>query len=48
MGKMTKERPKGAISANQKGNSVNGEIEWGYDMPKTCRLTGQFRRSIFK
>lgn len=47
MGKMTKDRPRGAISATQ-ANSVNGEIIWGYDLPKTCRLTGQFRRDIFR
>lgn len=45
MGKMTKDRPKGAISATQSG-SVTAEIVWSTDLPKTCRLTGQFRRSI--
>ena len=47
MGRMTKERPSGAISATQ-SNSVNGEIVWGYDLPKTCRLKGQFRRVILR
>ena len=47
MGRMTKERPSGAISATQ-SNSVNGDIVWGYDLPKTCRLKGQFRRVILR
>ena len=47
MGKMTKDRPKGAISATQT-KSVTAEIVWSHDLPRTCRLTGQFRRSIIR
>ncbi|CAG5089731.1 Oidioi.mRNA.OKI2018_I69.PAR.g12329.t1.cds [Oikopleura dioica] len=45
MGRMTKERPAGAIMAVQQ-HSPTGEIQWGHDLPKTCRLVGRFRKSV--
>jgi len=45
MGRMTKERPPGAIMAVQQ-HSPTGEIQWGTDLPKTCRLVGRFRKSV--